>query len=122
LLPRWPVASVTSVTSYGTDDAAAVLATTAYQTDLVSAPARIGLTTGWSWPTGLRDLASIKVVYVAGVATAAVPEDWKLGLAQLVAHWYAVPEAAVLEPGLTATAVPWATAALLAPYRIGAVG
>ncbi len=63
-LPRPPILSITSLTTYTPDDTASVLDPTAYRLD--SASGAIVLKDGRSWPTGLREQGGIEIDYQAG--------------------------------------------------------
>jgi uncharacterized phiE125 gp8 family phage protein len=68
LLDRGPVASVSSVKLYDTADAATTLASSVYQLDAVSIPARLVERSGQSWntSTSLRSVNAVAIEYVAG--------------------------------------------------------
>lgn len=118
LLPRPPLRSVTSVTSYSTSDAPAVFASSNYLVDTASEPGRIALNNGASWPSdGLRAANAGVVQFEAGYgAPAAVPKSVVQALLLLVGHWYAVREA--VNVGNIVSEVPYAVDALLAPYLL----
>lgn len=69
-LPRWPVASVTSITSYDDDDVVSTFAASKYFVD--TAQRRIRLNDGETWPTDRRDHAAGVIRFSAGAAEAAV--------------------------------------------------
>lgn len=108
LLPRAPVQSVTSVTSYDTSNTPTVFSSSSYFVDTVGQPGRVALNTGFTWPApsnGLRDTNAIIVRYVCGyTAPELVPEDlvaalllWTAGLYQRrepvsAERLYAIPE------------------------------
>lgn len=69
LLPRAPLASVVSITSYDTLNAGTVFGTSNYVVDTNSKPGRIGLNVGCIWPApsnGLRETSAIIVRYTCG--------------------------------------------------------
>jgi uncharacterized phiE125 gp8 family phage protein len=94
-LPRPPVSSVTHIKYFDQDDIQQTLATTVYQVDIVSEPARITLKSGQSWPSLKADkLNAIEIQYVAGWADAtAVPEVIKHAIKLLVGDLYEHREA-----------------------------
>ena len=88
-IPRPPVTSVTSVSTFNDSDTETTMAASRYYLDSVREPARIVLRQGETFPTALRVANAIKVVYVAGYTSAyAVPEPIKLGMLQHIAFLY----------------------------------
>jgi uncharacterized phiE125 gp8 family phage protein len=89
-LPRWPLASITSVTVYDeASNAVLVNAGNTFDIDLYRRPGRITLKRGATWPIALRASNAIEIVYVAGYTTAAtVPGPMKRALRQLASHLY----------------------------------
>jgi len=98
VLDRWPASGtaqirvhplreVLSVTLYGSEGEASVLAPGDYQVDTLSRPARIRLTT---MPTALRAMNGIEIDFSAGFGEAGtdVPDLAKRAILLLVAHWY----------------------------------
>lgn len=67
-LPRWPLVSVTSLTSYDQSDVASVLAASNYLVDIASKPGRLVLNTTAVWPlgAGLRYYNGGVIRYTAG--------------------------------------------------------
>jgi uncharacterized phiE125 gp8 family phage protein len=90
VLPRPPLASVTSV-AY-TDDAGTVTtwAATNYVVETLRTPGRVHLAEGVDWPSvSLRGASPITITYVAGWATVgAIPRRYKQAVLLLVGHWY----------------------------------
>lgn len=82
-LPYPPVQSVTSITTYSRANAGTVFDAASYLLD----GSRIVLNEGYTWPTGLRDYAAVKVRYVAGYG-ANIPAQIKLAVMQHVAAMY----------------------------------
>ena len=89
-LPRWPLASVTSVTVFDEDsNSEAVTVATTFDVDTYQIPGRMTLKRGSTWPIALRANNAIQIVYVAGYADAAsVPASMKRALKQLAAFLY----------------------------------
>lgn len=86
-----PLVSVTSVTYYDEDNAAAVLSSSDYLVITDTRPGAIELKPTASWPTiTMRQTAPIVVRYVAGYgeAAASTPEWYKRWLRALVASMY----------------------------------
>jgi uncharacterized phiE125 gp8 family phage protein len=68
-LPRWPLKSVASITSYDDDNAASVMTSADYFVDTVMH--RIALAAGKTWPSDLRAHNGLVVQFTAGAAGAA---------------------------------------------------
>lgn len=91
-IPRPPLASVTSIKYYGTDNTEYTLDAAKYFVDTNSEPGRICLAHGVSLPTvTLREISSVKITYIAGAST--VSKKVKQAINMLVAHWDANREA-----------------------------
>lgn len=87
-LPLGLISSITSIKTYNLSNTETTLSSAAYTLD--GAGSRIMLNDGYQWPTELRQIAAVKITYVAGFANAAaVPEDIKTGIKQ---HVYAMYE------------------------------
>jgi uncharacterized phiE125 gp8 family phage protein len=118
-LPRTPLQSVTSVTSYTAAHVAATLSSAAYYLDTVGVPARLVLNDGYSWPSDLRDVNAVVVRGVFGYATpSAVPEPLRRTVLLLAGHWYDAGRDVVMTTGAVPQTVPFSVYALLAPYRV----
>ena len=90
-LPRWPLSSVTSVTTYADDDTStAVVVADTFNIDTASIKGRMALKNGQSWPVASRGVNAIAIEYVAGHgATAAyVPAPMKRAVKQIAAGLY----------------------------------
>lgn len=88
-LPRPPVVSVTSVSTFNDSDTETTMTASKYYVDNVREPARIVLRLGETFPTALRVANAIKVVYTAGYTNAfTVPAPIKIGILEHVAHLY----------------------------------
>lgn len=88
-LPRPPVVSVTSVSTFNDSDTETTMSASKYFVDNVREPARIVLRLGETFPTALRVANAIKVVYTAGYTNAfTVPAPIKIGILEHVAHLY----------------------------------
>lgn len=70
-VPRWPLQSVTSVTSYDAADAATVFASTEYLVDAASRPGRVILNDDAAWPSGLRTHKAMVIRHISGFSGAA---------------------------------------------------
>lgn len=89
-LPRPPVSSVTSITYLDTDGVSQTLATTEYQTDLISEPARITTAESKIWPsTQGGTYNTVTVTYVSGYTSIAnVPTPIKVGIQMMAGDLY----------------------------------
>jgi len=87
LLPRHPVREVTSVTFYDANGEPTVVSPDAYQSDLLSRPARMFLTQA---PVNLRAMNGVEVDFVCGFGEAGpdVPDLLRRAIMLLAAHWY----------------------------------
>jgi hypothetical protein len=118
LLDYLPVQQVDSLATFNDADVETVFSAANYRVDLSdpNLPARISLKESGTWPTDLRPTTAVKITYIAGYGdAAAVPEDIKLAIAQIVAHWCANREA-VAKSGLAK--VPLEFEDLLEPYTL----
>tara|TARA_Y100000310_G_scaffold337945_1_gene426301 strand:+ start:593 stop:1252 length:660 start_codon:yes stop_codon:yes gene_type:complete len=70
-LPRPPLSSITSISSFAPDNTETTYSTDNYRADTVKDPGRAVLNDGESWPTGLRETQSLRIVFVAGYGAAA---------------------------------------------------
>lgn len=68
-LPRAPIQSVTSITTYDEAHSGTVFSSANYTLDTQNG--RVFLDSGSTWPTDLRDKNAIEVVYIAGYGNAA---------------------------------------------------
>ena len=89
-MPRYPLASITSVTVYdeaSTADVVDVAAT--FDVDTYQRPGRMALRSGATWPIALRGTNAVEIVYVAGYANAAaVPPILARAVKQVAAYLY----------------------------------
>jgi len=90
MLPRWPLASISSVTVFDEDsNSQVVTVANTFDVDVYQVPGRLTLKRGSTWPIALRSNDAIQIVYVAGYANAAaVPAPLKRALKQLAAFLY----------------------------------
>ena len=89
ILPKPPVTSVTSVSTFNDSDTETTFAASKYYVDTAREPARIVLRQGETFPTALRVANAIKIVYGTGYANAfAVPEPIRMGILQHIAFLY----------------------------------
>ena len=88
VLPRGPIQSITTVTTYGLDDVGTVYDPVGYRLDANSG--RLLLTNGATWPGSLRAYGAADVVYVAGYGPQAkdVPQPIRTAILIHVAALY----------------------------------
>jgi hypothetical protein len=89
-LPKWPLASITSVTTYDeAGSSTAVTVANVFDVDSYSIPGRLTLKRGQTWPVALRSSNAIEIVYVAGYTSATnVPAPMKRAIKQMAAYLY----------------------------------
>lgn len=122
VLPRAPLLGVTRVQLFDENDVATDWENANYYVDVAAQPGRIVLRDGAVWPDLKRAANGMMVAYEAGYGDdgSAVPEDVKLAIKQLAAHWYENRGEAITvsAPAL----VPMTVQALLTPYRLMSMG
>jgi hypothetical protein len=108
-LPKGPVQSVTSVTTYNTANASSVYSSSYYS--LNSDGTRLVLTESAVWPSPLRPVAACEIVYLAGYGDGAssVPQAVRTALLMHVQRMY---------DGRVFCEMPEGCTRLLRPYRI----
>lgn len=92
ILPRYPLQSVSSVTTYADGGAStSVTVASVFDVDSYSKPGRMALRTGATWPTATRAANAIEVVYVSGYGASAsdVPSALRRAVMQVAAALYA---------------------------------
>jgi uncharacterized phiE125 gp8 family phage protein len=90
-LPRPPLQSVTSVTSYDSSDVGTVFSSTNYRVEAENhETGRVVLKSTADWPSNTRDWHGLNVRFVAGYGTDPenVPEPIRHAIKLLVAHWF----------------------------------
>jgi len=115
-LPLLPVQAVGAVTVHDDDGGTAVLDADSYAVDVLSAPARLVLTS--TLPSlATRAFNGFEVAFTAGYGDAGsdVPPPIRQALLLLVAHWFERREP--VELGAGTQQVPAIAAGLLQPYR-----
>jgi uncharacterized phiE125 gp8 family phage protein len=125
LLPRPAVIAVTSFKYLDpTDPTGAALITLALNVDFIvdgnSEPARLQPATNKAWPSALRQQNAVVIDYTAGygIDGATVPNDIKLAIKMLGAHWYENRETVVAEPRVIPQEMTQASLWLIEPYRV----
>jgi uncharacterized phiE125 gp8 family phage protein len=121
LLPRPPVATVTSVKYVNPAGVLTTLASSAYELDLNSEPGRIVPTFGTFWPVPRITPGAVLVDYTAGYADPTlIPAGIKTAMLLLISHWFNNREAVAV--GVIATTLEYAVEALLAPHVVKEFG
>lgn len=90
-LPRYPLSSITSITTYDeASNATSVTVANVFDVDTQQTPGRIVLKSGQTWPVATRPSNAIQIVYVAGYGASAanVPAPLKRAIKQLAAYMY----------------------------------
>lgn len=115
-LPRPPLQSVTSIKYVDSDGVTQTIDSANYDVDTTSEPGRVKPSYGNVWPTPRVQNNAVEVIYVAGYGDdgKSVPEDTRLAIRMLVAHFWRNREA-VSEYNLKE--VPLGMEALLRPVN-----
>jgi uncharacterized phiE125 gp8 family phage protein len=121
VLPRAPVASVTSIKHLDADGVEQTLDASKYRFAAGSnpprRPGRITPAYNESWPTTRLVVDAVTVRLVVGYgAAAAVPGDIKLAILQLLGHWYENREATIA--GAPIGRVPIALESLILRHKV----
>lgn len=117
-LPMPPLRSVTTIKYYDSTGTLSTFASTNYRVDTYSAPGRVELVSGSSWPTTQERQNAVEIVYVAGYGDlpTAVPAEIRQAILMLVAHWYGFREPVAM--GAPISEVPKAVEYLCLPHRV----
>ena len=117
-LPRPPLVSVTSVTTYDDGDNPTVASAASYFVDSDSEPGRVALRSGQTWPAVGRVAGGVEVIFVAGYgAASAVPQAIRQAMLMYIGHLFENREAEAAT-GTRVGALPPGVAALWRPYRV----
>ena len=90
-LPRYPLASISSVTTYSEDSTAtAVVVADVFDVDTQQVPGRLALRSGQVWPSATRSVNAVEIVYVSGYGAAAsdVPAPLCRAVRSMAAYLY----------------------------------
>lgn len=126
VLPRPPLISLTASESYPTlgisyvdsQGATQTLATSVYQVDSYSEPAKVVLAYNQSWPDTRTQVNAVNVTYRAGYADAdSVPNRIKQAILMLTAHWYENRESV----GQVGDEIAFSVHSLLGLDRVGVI-
>jgi len=98
VLPRKPVVSVTSISTFGLDDTESTYAASNYIVDDTKQNPEIVLRDAAVWPSDLRAAKAVKVLFTAGYGTVgtSVPADILLAMRHMIAHWFENRESVVV--------------------------
>ncbi len=118
VIPLPPLASVTHIKYYDTDNVEQTLSSSNYEVDLFSTPPRVVLANDQSWPSTYEKINAVEIVFVAGYGAAGsdIPQNIIHAAKLLVAHMYFNREAVA---PVKLHRVPDAVQALLGPWRAG---
>lgn len=119
-VPKPPLQSVTSITYLDTNGDSQTLAASDYDVDTASLVGRIVEDPDATWPaTGTGQIDAVTVRFVAGYgdANTDVPELIRLGVMNLVAHWFCAREPVVAG---SATLVPYSIQSMFRAENYGA--
>lgn len=121
ILPRGPVLSVDSITYKDQTGTVQTLDPSAYNTDLLSQPARITPTYGTTWPVALHDTNSVTINFTCGYTT--IPFSILHAIKLIVGAWYE-SRAEVTQGGgnYNSFPMPLSAQSLLATYELFQVG
>lgn len=116
-IPKGPLVSVTSITTYDTSDSANVFDSSNYLLDTSSSPPRVFLKYGMIWPVDLRPINSVTIRFVAGFGATAdlLPDDLTQACRIMLAHYHENREPIIEGRGLE---TPLSVRAILDPYRV----
>lgn len=109
-----PVASITSITYYDSDNAEQTLSTDVYALRKDALGWYVGLKPGQTWPSSYTRDDAVSITYVSGQDPDDIASDIKLAIFILVGHWNENREA-VSE--LSMSEVPMSFESLVAKYR-----
>lgn len=116
-LPIVPAISVDEIRYIDAAGAQQVLASSEYQVDTFSSPARLMPAYGVSWPTTRSVMNAVQVDFTVGYS--AIPADIRAALLLLIGHLYENREAVVI--GTISTPLPFGVDSILERYRVGRV-
>ena len=115
IVPRAPLASVSSISYVDQAGASQVWSSALYQVDTTSEPGRIVPAYGQFWPTLRCQLNAVTITFVAGAAVAAVPGPIKAAVLLAVEDLFAHRGDVITG---TISSSLGAIARLMAPYKI----
>lgn len=125
VLPKAPLAGVSSIVSYGSTGDSSTLSTDAYFVDAYSEPGRVCLNGGYSWPSGKRDLVTGVIRFTAGYSTSStgIPGPLLQAIRMTAGHWFENREQVqVTEPGAQLLNLPDGVEECIADYVLPEAG
>lgn len=116
-LPLAPVASISALTYYDTDDVAQTLTVSDFYLFADNDRACVEPKDGVAWP-GMKDRAdALTIAFIAGAAVADVPQALKQAILLLVTHWF--ENRGVVSLGTIAPPIKMTLEYLTAQHKIG---
>ncbi len=115
-----PLISVTSITYLDGAGSSQTLSSSKYSVDTSSSPGRIELNKGETWPTTYDKINAVTITYTAGYGAASknVEPALKLGILNLIEHYYANRSPVNVGPGLVAAEIPGHIARIIKPFKV----
>lgn len=122
-LPIGDLQSVTSISTFSSDNTETTFADTNYFLNTNETPGEVVLNEGVVWPTFTRNRMGIKVVYVAGYGDAGtdVPGALRMAIKQLAAHWYENRELVKTQSDQNQAMAPMHVLSIINRYKVGRV-
>lgn len=119
-LPKSPLQSVTSVSTFAADNTETVFDSANYYLDTMSSPGAIILNQGVVWPSFTRNRNGIKIVYVAGYGDSPtdVPSTLRTAIKMLAAHWYENREWVKTQSDQNQAPAPLHVTAMIKTYKV----
>lgn len=119
IFPYPPTQSITSIKYLDADGVQQTLDPSVYEFDAASFPPRAKPVYGQLWPaTRVATFNSVAVRFVAGYTSVnLVPSVIKLGILQMIGHWYSNRESVAVGVGLNVADIPQTARSLLWPFR-----
>lgn len=117
-LPKPPLLSVTSITTYSDADVATVFSTSSYRVDVTDTMGgRVCLKSGAAWPGPVRITSGFNIRFVAGYGTTpeSVPDPLRQAIKSWVSHFYELREP--VNVGNITSEIPNHFLKLLWPYK-----
>jgi len=120
-VPRPPFSSLTGLQYVDQNGDTQAVTSSLYTVDSSAEPARIYEAYNKSWPTTYAIRNAVTVTYVAGYGStaASVPEEFKIAIKLLAAHWFRNREAS---SPIQQHDIPNGVHALISPYTVQILG
>ena len=116
-LPTGPIIEVDSITYLDTAGSSQTFSSDNYSLVKTQLGGYVQLEQDSEWPETYGDVDDVTVTFAAGFGDEAadIPPDIRLGVRQLVAHWYEIREPVIV--GVSIAPVSMSAERLLYPYR-----